>query len=447
MIIYFCHKEQGQYHNCLNSIRVIDILCRIYFTLPTSPLLVTLCAMKDSINRPIQILMIAPTSFFSDYGGHIRIYEETLALQALGHHVTIVTYYKGRNLHGLDIRRTPPLPYRTDYEVGSSRHKVAFDLYLALKSFQVAWQLRPDIIHGHMHEGALIGGVLARALRIPLVFDFQGSLSAEMVDHNFLKRNTLLYRAVRRLEQSICHLPQMTLTSSLQAKNTLQTQFAVPPTQLLPLPDCVDLHRFDPTRFDSAEKAALKQQLRIPPTATVITYLGLLTEYQGIHHLLYAASILKQWQKNAHFLIMGYPNVEQFRERAHALGVDDCVTFTGKIHYDDAPRYLALGDISVSAKISATEGSGKLLNYMALGQPVVAYDTPVHREYLAEHGIYPSCGNMDQFALDLAKLIDQPDQQKQLGRLLQERARHHYSWQKSAEKISDLYYQLINRPN
>ncbi|MFN2255386.1 MAG: glycosyltransferase, partial [Candidatus Promineifilaceae bacterium] len=131
--------------------------------------------------RLLRILMVAPTSFFSDYGGHIRILEETRALQALGHQVTIVTYYKGSNLPGLDIRRTARLPWHTDYEVGSSRHKLAFDVYLAAQTLIEGLRVKPDIVHGHMHEGALIGGVLARMLGKPLVFDFQGSMSAEMV--------------------------------------------------------------------------------------------------------------------------------------------------------------------------------------------------------------------------------------------------------------------------
>ena len=36
--------------------------------------------------------------------------EEILALQRLGHRVTLVTYYMGRDLPGIDIRRTAPLP-------------------------------------------------------------------------------------------------------------------------------------------------------------------------------------------------------------------------------------------------------------------------------------------------------------------------------------------------
>ena len=149
--------------------------------------------------RPLRILMIAPTSFFGDYGGHIRILEETHVLQSLGHKVAIVTYYKGSDMPGLDIRRTAPLPWRPDYEVGSSRHKIAFDVYLAWQSLVEGLRFKPDVIHGHMHEGALIGGVLAKLLHRPLVFDFQGSMTAEMTVHNFLKKDGRLYRLAFQL--------------------------------------------------------------------------------------------------------------------------------------------------------------------------------------------------------------------------------------------------------
>ena len=48
-------------------------------------------AKAVAVERPLRILMIAPTSFFSDYGGHIRILEETYTLQGMGHEVAIVT--------------------------------------------------------------------------------------------------------------------------------------------------------------------------------------------------------------------------------------------------------------------------------------------------------------------------------------------------------------------
>jgi glycosyltransferase involved in cell wall biosynthesis len=396
------------------------------------------------ITDGLRVLMVAPTSFFSDYGGHIRILEETLALQALGHQISVVTYYKGRDWPGLDIRRTWPLPWHTDYEVGSSRHKLAFDVYLAGAVLSHGLRLRPHIIHGHMHEGALLGGLLARLLRVPLVFDFQGSLTAEMVDHNFLNPRGRFYRLAHRLERWINHLPQAILTSSHRASRQLSNQFGVPDLRIHPLPDCVDMIRFNPDQFSLEAKLALRRRLGIPDGRPIVAYLGLLTDYQGVDHLLRTAARLKGQGRDVHFLIMGYPNVEYYQQMVRSLGAADCVTLPGRIAYDDAPYFLSLGDIAISAKMSSTEGSGKLLNYMALGQPTIVYDSPVHREYLAEWGVYIPPGDEAALAQAVLDLLDDPARRAILGAGLRERAAREYSWRNAAVRISELYKQLLD---
>ena len=397
----------------------------------------------DGPQRPLRILMVAPTSFFSEYGGHIRIYEETRALQQLGHKVTIVTYYKGDDVPGFDIRRTAPLPYRTDYEVGSSRHKLAFDLYLLVQAFIEGWRLKPDVVHGHMHEGALIGGVLARLLRVPMVFDFQGSLTAEMVDHNFLNPNGRFYRTVYRLERFISRrLPKAVLTSSVQAKTLLEEDFSVPPAMIHPLPDCADTHRFRPQRLTAVQKAELCRVHNIPEDKTIIAYLGLLTDYQGIPHLIQTAVRLREQNENVHFLVMGYPSVQHYQNMAQQNNVAHMMTFTGKMPYEKAPDYLALGDIAVAPKISSSEGSGKLLNYMAMAQPVVAFDSAVHREYLAEWGVYAPAGDVDAFAEQIRQLIHDPARREKLGAQLRRRAQQQYSWEQAGRTIEGVYSRL-----
>ncbi|MFN2136143.1 MAG: glycosyltransferase family 4 protein [Candidatus Promineifilaceae bacterium] len=393
--------------------------------------------------RPLRVLMIAPTSFFSDYGGHIRILEETRALQELGHKVVIVTYYKGSDMPGLDIRRTARLPWHTEYEVGSSRHKIAFDLFLAAQSVREGLRVQPDIIHGHMHEGALIGGVLSRLLGVPLLFDFQGSMSSEMVDHGFLARDSHFYSAARRLELLINNrLPQAILTSSYLAAQLLQDEFGADPALIHPLPDCADTDRFHPDLLDEAQKQRLKQQLGIPADRLIVAYLGLLTDYQGTSYLIDAAARLKAAGEAIHFLVMGYPNVEHYRAEAARAGVEDTMTFTGKIEYRDAARYLALGDIAVAPKLSATEGSGKILNYMAMAQPVVAFDTPVSREFMAGWGVYAPAGDGERFTAAIRDLAHDPARRQELGRQLRLRAIETYSWRQAAERIQAIYYLL-----
>ena len=403
-------------------------------------------ALLAQARRPLTVLMVAPTSFFGHYGGHIRILEETRVLQKLGHRVTVVTYYKGQDVPGLHIERTAPLPWHADYEVGSSRHKLAFDLYLALKVLQVGWQMRPDLVHGHMHEGAFLGGLLARLLRVPLVFDFQGSLTGEMLDHKFIRPGGIGHRFWQRLEHLICQLPDAILTSSLQAETLLRERFGVPAQRIHPLPDCADLAHFSPQRVGEEQQQALRRRFHIPPGRLVVAYLGLLAEYQGTRHLIEAAAQLKAAGEAVHFLIMGYPNEDRYATLARRRGVADYVTLTGRVdYYRDAPAFLSLGDVAVSPKMSATEGSGKVLNYMALGQPVVAYDSPVHREYLGEWGVYVPRGDVSAMTEAIAALLHAPERRAYLGCQLRARAARLYSWEAAGERIDQLYSRLVRQ--
>ncbi|NHZ72687.1 MAG: glycosyltransferase, partial [Aquificales bacterium] len=335
------------------------------------------------------------------------------------------------------------LPYRTDYEVGSSRHKLAFDVYLAAKTIREGLRFRPDVVHGHMHEGALIGGVLAKMLRVPLVFDFQGSLTAEMVDHNFLDKNGRFYPIAHRLEQRITDwFPDAILTSSLYARELLHEEFKIPQERIYALPDCANTTRFDPAKFSAEAKNQIKRQLGIPLDRTIIAYLGLMTDYQGIPHLIETAVRLKEAGENTHFLMMGYPNVEHYQTLAQNKGVAAFMTFTGKVEYRDAPLYLSLGDIAVAPKMSTTEGSGKVLNYMALAQPIVAYDSPVHREYLADLGVYAPAGDIHAFSQAVQLLLHDTEKREILGKCLRERAIAKYSWSHAGHQIISVYENL-----
>jgi len=396
------------------------------------------------------VLMIAPTSFFADYGSHVRILEEARILQRLGNRITLCTYHSGQDVDDLIIERTVGIPWRKGYEIGSSWHKIAFDALLSVKCAAVVRRLRPDVIHAFLHEGALIGyplSLLGSVLSsskggVPLVFDFQGSLTSEMMDHKFLQPNSLSHRLLYRLEGVIARLPQAIIANSHHAAEFLVSQFGCDRRQIHIVPDCVDGDRFRPGVIDEEERLALRAKFGIPPGRKVVVYLGLLAEYQGIDLLLRAAVHLLEARSDIHFLIMGFPNVEHYREMVGQLGLAEHVTFTGCIPYEEAPSYLALGDVAVAPKISATEGSGKLLNYMAMSLPVVAFDTPVSREYLGEQGVYVPLGDTLALAEALAALLDDPRRGMALGQQLRERAIHYYLWPEAGEKILQVYREI-----
>jgi glycosyltransferase involved in cell wall biosynthesis len=363
---------------------------------------------------------------------------EVLALQALGHQVTVCTYHNGEDIEGLHIVRTPSIPWRRHYEVGSSLHKIAFDILLSLTSLDCALRQKPDVIHAHLHEGALIGYPLSRLWRIPLVFDFQGSLTGEMIDHGFLSPNSRFRGPLRRFEELIDRLPTTTIVSSQHAARLLCEEFACEEQRIHILPDAVDTDLFCPGGSQE-EKLALKRSLGIPADTRLVVYLGLLAEYQGTSLLLKAARQLADTHEDAHFLIMGHPNEEYYRALAAKLGITEHVTFTGRIHYLQAHRYLGLGHVAVGPKISATEGSGKLPNYMAMALPSVAFDTPVNREYLGDWGTYSEAVDHRSLAQSIASLLEDKALAAELGARLRERAVQLYSLTTFREKLKSIY--------
>lgn len=395
-------------------------------------------------NRSYRVLMIAPTSFFADYGCHVRILEEARVLQSLGHQVTVVTYRNGKDVAGLDIQRTLPIPWRQEYEVGSSRHKIVFDALLSLKTFGLLVRGKFDLVHAHLHEGALIGLVLGGALGIPTVFDFQGSMTEEMIDHHFLRRNSRLHGLVRAGETWIDRRSRVILTNSSNARRVLVNDFGCDADRLQALPDCVNNGVFRPAaEYAQEDLAVLRSQLGIPADHKVLVYLGLLAEYQGTTHLLQAMQLLLARRQNVTLLLMGFPGEDVYRQKACDLGVEAHVILTGRVPYGDAPRHLALGDAAVSPKLSLTEGAGKLLNYMAVGLPTVSFDTPVAREYLGGHGLLAVRGDVESLAAQLESALFDEAVAHPLGRQLRQRAVEHYDWSAAGEQIVQIYAELL----
>jgi glycosyltransferase involved in cell wall biosynthesis len=404
-------------------------------------------------SRPLRVLMIAPTSFFADYGCHVRILEEAQTLQALGHSVTIATYHNGGPVAGLDIRRSLWVPGRRSFEVGSSRHKIAFDALLGARVLGLLARGRYDLIHGHLHEGALIGQVLGRMFGVPCIFDFQGSMTYEMLDHGFLKKGGRAHALFGWIERQVNAHSPLILSSSQHARRWLVEEFGCPEDRVLALPDAVNTDVFVPaTRYAPAHLQNLRSLLGISPDRRLVVYLGLLAEYQGTGLLLEAMRHLLAERPQTHLLLMGFPNLELYQQRSAELGLGDHVTFTGRVPYARAPELLALGDVAVSPKLSLTEGAGKLLNYMSVGLPTVAFDTPVAREFLGADGIFAVPGDAQSLAQCLidalypANAAEERSLRQRADRL-RRRAIQQFSWSKAGLELTEYYEMLLRGQN
>ncbi|MDQ6693227.1 MAG: glycosyltransferase family 4 protein [Chloroflexota bacterium] len=395
-----------------------------------------------------RILVIAPTSFFSDYGAHVRILEEISHLQERGHSILVCTYHTGGDVPGVPIHRSIDVPWKRGVMVGSSRHKLYFDVGLAATVQRAALEFKPDLVHAHLHEGALLGWPVRMLHKVPLIFDYQGSLTAEMQDHHFLRPESPFFRPLKWLERRIDRSADAVIVSSRNAEHRLRLSIRDYTDRITTVIDAVNTQVFAPPGSGLERNAllALKHSLGIPGERKVVAYLGLLAPYQGTDLLLEAASImLNEWGRHdIHFLLMGFPGVDSYRAQADKLGLNGYVSFPGRISYSSAPRFLAVGDVAVAPKISSTEGAGKIGNYMAMALPVVTFDTAVSREYLNDLGVYASPGDSRSLAERLRQVLDNPERYREVGTQLRERCIEDLSWRGATDSIENIYKRAIS---
>lgn len=389
-----------------------------------------------------RILMIAPTPFFADRGCHTRIYEEIKALQQMGHKITLCTYPLGRNIEGIDIRRTIRIPWYHKLEAGPSWHKFYLDELLYRRVKKILSNERFDLIHAHLHEGAFIAGRLKKKFNLPIVADFQGGLTDEIRAHGFACHFSWIMKGFRWLEKKINKMPDLLIMSSRKAAEIFQHEFSIHPDKMQVITDGVDPEAFV---MKPEERKEMRKALGILDHQLVVVFLGLLTPYQGIDSLIKIIPEVIQKNQNVHFLIMGFPNEDYYRKICKEKKIENHVTFTGKIPYNMARKYLSCGDVAVSSKTSKSEGNGKLMNYMAMGLPTVVFDTPVNREILGESGIYAEYPDIHSFQTKLIEILGDKVHRDLLQQSLRERATSQFSWKQRAYQITKLYQTLKNQ--
>lgn len=355
----------------------------------------------------------------------------------LGHEVCIVTYHLGRDMPGVRVVRTAAVPWYSKLEAGPSWHKPYLDLLLLSKALIEARSFRPHLIHAHLHEGALIGSILKRLLHIPLLFDYQGSLSGESLNHGFFREGSFLLKFFKGVERFIDRLADQIITSSAKGEKELILDWGIAPEKVTALIDGVDTEVFQPGFRNEA-----RRELGIPENVKLVVYLGLFNRYQGVDLLLDAIALVKAKAPDVRFLLMGFPDSE-YRKKAAVKGIDDCVTFTGRLDYARAPFFLSAGDLAVSPKLSLTEANGKLFNYMACGLPTLVFDNEINREILGDAGIYVEYGNAALLAEAIMSTIHNGGLLQSLSEQVRERAVREHSWSARSKQLDVTYRKLL----
>jgi glycosyltransferase involved in cell wall biosynthesis len=268
-------------------------------------------------------------------------------------------------------------------------------------------------------------------------------MTDEMSEHGFFDRWRWGERLFARVERWIDGAPAEIVTSTEPLLARLTTRRSDGAAHVTLLGDGVDAESFRP---DPDVRRRQRERLGYRDGDFVVGYLGLLTPYQGVDLLLEVAPRVVAEVPETRFLVMGFPNEHSYRQRAERTGLGDRVRFTGRIRYEEAAAYLTAADLAVSPKLTAAEGNGKLLDYMAVGLPTVAFDTAINRAILGEHGAYARLGDGEDLAARLVELLRDERRRRALGEALRRRAVEQFSWQTRARQLERVYGRLLPKP-
>jgi len=397
----------------------------------------------------MKILIVAPVPFFVDRGTPMRILEESLALEKKDIDITIVTYHLGRDIKTIapetkiKISRVHRLLFwYNKKEAGPDWQKIILDIFLIWKTFRNVFLKKPDIIHAHLHEGVLAGWIVKNIFfwrKIKLVADFHGGLASEMKSHGYLKRG-FLEKIFIFLENTIFSLGDSIIVSSEELRDNIIKKIPAKGGQgnkkITVILDGVDLNKYKTQRNLSAN---LKEKEYKDSNKLKVIYSGAFVKNKGID--LFLNSILEISKKNLdniRFILAGGP-IENIKSFIKSNNLEKIVKIVSPLDYKDLPEVNKMGNIAIDPKTSEVgQASGKILQYMAAGLPVICFDRKNNRKYLREAGYYISEKSSEKITESILYFLKNPKRIALMSKISRERAKD-FSWEKSADQIINIY--------
>ncbi len=165
---------------------------------------------------------------------------------------------------------------------------------------------------------------------------------------------------------------------------------------------------------------------------------------KGIDILLAALPNVFKEFPSATCVIVGYPEVERCKEIVQKLGVDERVRFVGQVDYFKLSHYLQLATVAVDPKPAGSgEASGKLLNYMAAGLPVVAFDSVNARDMLGDTGVLAQLETPGSLSDAIIGLLKNDKMRATLGNAARKRIEKKFSWDERIKIAISVYENLL----
>ncbi|MHA1590086.1 MAG: glycosyltransferase family 4 protein [Candidatus Njordarchaeales archaeon] len=184
----------------------------------------------------------------------------------------------------------------------------------------------------------------------------------------------------------------------------------------------------------------------------IISYVGGFEVHRGLKTLIKAMPFILKDIKNAHLLLVGDGVIkDELMNLCKDLGLEEFVTFTGWVRFEEAMYYILISDVCVipydKTKLTEKSFPHKLAQYMVMGKPVVVSDCKSLKRIInsAKCGLIFKAGDPRDLAEKIIQLGRDRELRILLGRNAKRAALEKYNWANMGVKLIRMYGEIAGR--
>jgi glycosyltransferase involved in cell wall biosynthesis len=375
-----------------------------------------------------------------------RVWQEARTLRAAGYGVSIICpkgkgYEKGyEEIEGIAIYR-----HAQPFE-GSGAFGYLLEYTWALLaefglSIRVLFERGFDAVHAcNPPDTLFLIGAFYKLFGKKFLFDHH-DINPELYEAKFQRRD-VFYRLMLALERLTFKTANVSIATNESYRRIAIERGGLPPAKVFVVRSGPDLSRLkilppDPT---------LKRGRRF-----LVGYVGVMGRQEGIDGLLRAARYIvhELRRSDVHFgLVGGGTELAAMQSLAKELKVDDYVTFTGRVPDAELLAMLNTADVCVNPDIANEMNDkstmNKIMEYMALGKPVVQYDLIEGRVSAQDASLYAERNDPTDLARKVVALLDDEETRKRMGQIGLERVKTALAWEHEAPRLLAAYDALFS---
>ena len=373
-----------------------------------------------------------------------RVWQEATTLQKSGYRVSIICpkgkgYERGHEVidgihiyrHALPIEASGALGYAIEYAWALS-----WEFFLA---WRVLLSRGFDVIHACNPPDTifLIGGFF-KLFGKKFIFDHH-DINPELYEAKFGRRD-LFYKLLVAFERWTFRTADVSIATNESYKRIAIERGGKRPERVFVVRSGPDLRRLKII----PPVPELKQGRRY-----LVGYVGVMGKQEGIDYLLRAAQhIVRDLKRtDVHFgLVGGGTELEEMKAYVQSLGIGDYVTFTGRVPDRQMLEMLNTADVCVNPDVANEMNDkstmNKIMEYMALGKPIVQFDLTEGRYSAQEASLYAEKNDERDLARKIIQLLDDPELRTKMGRFGRTRVENELEWKHEVPNLLRAYQAL-----